>query len=294
MATGPCSKTMGTAEPTPGCLWVIGTPIGNLEDITLRALRILREADAVLAEDTRHSKRLLQHYQIGTKLCALHAHTSESRIDGYVDAMTRGARYALVTDAGTPLVSDPGRLLVSAAHAAGISVSPIPGVSAVTAALSAVPIVSDDFLFMGFLPRRGKRRTLAIDAIVNCRNAVVLFEAPKRLKDTLTELTDRLASRRVAVCRELTKVHETIAVGTAAELASMFDETPKGEVTLVVEGAPKAPQRVTSSDDLNAHIDALRAEGLKPTDIAKQLSELLGLPRREVFQRIVSRKPQSL
>jgi len=277
-----------------GTLYLVATPIGNLEDITLRALRVLREAECVLAEDTRHSRTLLSHHGIQTRLESLHAHTNATRIDALADALAGGARYALITDAGSPLVSDPGAVLVDAAIARGVRVEAIPGASAVITALSVAGMRSDHFRFTGFLPRSGKRRREALALIAKDSSTTILFEAPRRLADTLVDLREACGgARRAAVCRELTKLHEEVARGTLDELCEKFPDDARGEITIVVSGlddsqASEAP--AISDEDLDARIDAELARGGHTKEIASSLAAELSLDPRQTYRRVLSRK----
>ncbi|MBX3251850.1 MAG: 16S rRNA (cytidine(1402)-2'-O)-methyltransferase [Myxococcales bacterium] len=265
----------------------MATPIGNLDDLTLRALKVLQEVDVVLAEDTRHTRKLLTHHGVSTPLRSLHAHTSEAKIAGLVEALREGARFALVSDAGTPVVSDPGMRLAAAARDAGVRVTVAPGPSAVLAALCVAGLHADRFRFWGFLPRTSGKRAAVLDAIAADGFAHVLFEAPSRTGTLLAELATRLGARRVAVCRELTKVHEEAARGTAAELAERFAEGARGEVTIVVE----------ASDDVEVHREEVDeqsfvanrvAAGEKPKAIAKALAAALGITTAEAYERVVA------
>ncbi|MDB4988903.1 MAG: rRNA small subunit methyltransferase [Myxococcaceae bacterium] len=278
-----------------GTLFLVATPIGNLEDITLRALRVLRESECVLAEDTRRTRILLMHHKIETRLASLHAHTSELRVDTLADELASGKSYALVTDAGTPLVSDPGAELVRAAVARGVKVEAIPGASAVMAALCVAGVAADHFRFVGFLPRSGKRRREALRAIAGERLTSVMFEAPPRLPDTLRDLCDACGpERRAAVCRELTKLHEEVARGTLHELSERFSAAPRGELTLVIEGLrespdasdDEAPEPVPVVVDPIALMDARLASGLGVREVAKELAALLGIDRREAYRQV--------
>ncbi len=278
-----------------GRLYVVATPIGNLEDITLRALRVLREADAVLAEDTRHTRTLLMHHQIATKLVALHAHTPPSRVASLAAELGAGASFALVTDAGTPLVSDPGAELVRAAIELGVPVTPIPGPSAPLSALVASGLAAPTFEFVGFLPRSGGKRRDRLARLAKAPGAVVLFESPNRLASTLADLSGVVGERPVAVCRELTKLHEEIARGTAAELAQRFAEGARGEITVVIGAPASDPDEAEPLDEeaLDRAIDALREEGLSARDTADRLAASTGHPRREVYQRVLGRRAAS-
>jgi 16S rRNA (cytidine1402-2'-O)-methyltransferase len=277
------------SEADEGLLSVVATPIGNLEDITLRALRVLRESQAILAEDTRHTRTLLTHHGIATPLRALHAHTPESKIAMFADELAAGAHYALVTDAGTPLVSDPGAELVRACHARGVKVTPIPGASAPIAALVASGLGGAAFEFLGFLPRSGGKRRDALEHVRAARGAVVLFEAPSRLAATLADLDRTLGARDVAVCRELTKLHEEIARGTPAELHARFAEGARGEITIVVAALDPATEEPPSVEDLDDTIDAMLAGGASTRDVADQLAEGSRLARRDIYQRVLAR-----
>jgi len=282
-----------------GTLWVVATPIGNLEDVTLRALRVLREADGVLAEDTRRTRRLLSHHGIPAALRAFHAHTDPGRTHALVAELAAGARLALVSDAGTPLVSDPGVGLVAAAREAGIRVEAVPGPSAVTAALTVAGLRCDGFRFWGFLPRSGGRRRRALQAIGRDPGAGVLFESPHRLARTLSELGELLGEqRRIAVCRELTKVHQEVVRGSAAELAERFAEGARGEITLVVEAvgegwddalpAPVADRSWAGAAGGPADDEVARwlAEGMSPRDAATRLAREAGVRRPEAYRRV--------
>ncbi len=272
---------MSEVEANRGRLFVVGTPIGNLEDITLRALRILGEVELILAEDTRHSGHLTRHHGIATPLRALHAHTSDESVERVLDELEQGHRYALVSDAGTPVVSDPGARLVAGARARGIDVESVPGPSAVATAVSVCGLRADRFRFVGFVPRSGGARTDLLRSIAASDDAQVLFESPRRLPALLGELEPLLRDRKIAVCRELTKLHEEVALGTAAELAARF-ETVRGEVTLVVEG-----RGTTAPDfDVDTFIRERLASGEKVGSIAKAVAALSTLSRSEAYDRV--------
>ena len=270
-----------------GLLFVVATPIGNLEDITLRALRVLREADAILAEDTRRTRRLLAHHGIEARLQSLHAHTPISRVERFVGDLVSGTNYALVTDAGTPVVSDPGAMLVKAAHEAAVRVVPVPGPSAAVAAIAVSGVGCDSFCFLGFLPRKGSKRTQALERIRSSRPATVLFEAPTRLRATLRDLAAVAPDRMIAVCRELTKVHEEIARGRPTELLEHFGTDPKGEVSLVVEGSASGHDQDWTEEEIDRRIEELRADSRPAAEIARTVSKESGWPRRAIWQRVV-------
>lgn len=276
-----------------GKLSIVATPIGNLEDVTLRALRTLREADAILAEDTRRTMNLCRHHSIGTPLRAFHAHTPRPRIDALVAELSRGARLAIVSDAGTPLISDPGAELVRAAADAGVVVESIPGASAPIAALVASGLAAPSFEFVGFLPRGGGRRKKALAALAKARGAVILFEAPGRIGATLVDLARELGTdRRAAVCRELTKLHEEIARDTLGALAARYAEGTLGEITLVI-AAPDAPpedEREPVDDEEIARW--LEGEGLGTREAADRLAEREGVPRKDAYRRVLALTPR--
>ena len=224
-----------------GILYVVATPIGNLEDVTLRALRILREVSLIAAEDTRRTARLLQHYSISTRTTSLHAHNERDKTPLLLTRLQAGEAIALVSDAGTPLISDPGQTLVTAARAAGIRVESIPGPSAVMAALSASGLPSEEFVFLGFPPVRSKDRTGWLDTLASETRLVVFFEAPHRLRRTLEDLGARLgADRPIAIGRELTKIHEELVIKPIRAHLEYFT-SPKGEFTVLIPALPAAP-----------------------------------------------------
>jgi 16S rRNA (cytidine1402-2'-O)-methyltransferase len=271
-----------------GLLLLVATPIGNLLDFTYRAVEELRLADVILAEDTRRTRVLMERYSIHSPLESFDAHKERIFADRIVERIRGGARVALVSDAGTPGVSDPGAMLVRAVLAAGLTVSPIPGASAVAAAVAAAG-VDGPFRFDGFLARKGGDRTRQLESIRRSPIAVVLFESPQRLPETLRELVAVLGAERPAVCcRELTKLHEEITAGTLESLSRRYGDEVLGEVTLVV--LPDASGRVEQEAEASAAVDAaklaarLREEGLAPSRIAKVLSDICGLPHREAYR----------
>jgi len=276
-----------------GKLSLVATPIGNLEDITLRALRILREADAVLAEDTRRTRGMLTHHGIGTRLISVHEHTTGDKLEALTSELLGGARYALVTDAGSPLVSDPGAALLERCVRSGITVEAIPGASAPIAALSVAGFQVPSFEFVGFLPRSGSKRTKVLERLKAQAGAIVLFEAPGRIGDTLKDLSEVLgAQRSAAVCRELTKLHEEVVRGELGELALRYaDVEVLGEITLVIapdEHAGEAPE--VDAAEIDARIDAGLDANESARDLAKALAEQLGLPKREIYERVLARR----
>jgi 16S rRNA (cytidine1402-2'-O)-methyltransferase len=274
------------SEPPTGAgtLFIVSTPIGNMGDFSFRAVETLRDVSAVLAEDTRHTVHLLERYGIATPLVPYHEHNEAKATPGLVARLRAGASLALVSDAGTPLLSDPGARLVRAAVEAGIRVSPVPGASALLSALVASGLDADRFTFFGFLARRGRERAATIDEIVRLRHSAVLYEAPSRVGDTLAELAAAgVAERQVVVARELTKQFEEIRRGTLAQLAAYYDDAPpRGEVVIVVAGAA-APEGA-SEEQLRARAAELRADGRSARDVATALVSELGASRNVAYR----------
>jgi 16S rRNA (cytidine1402-2'-O)-methyltransferase len=266
-----------------GRLIVCPTPIGNLEDVTLRVLAALREADIVACEDTRRTRVLLDRYGVGGKLVSYHEHNERARSRELVAQMRGGAVVALVSDAGTPLVSDPGFVLVQACVAAGLAVEVLPGPSAALAALVASALPADRWRFVGFLPRKKGE----LQAVFGGPETLVAFESPRRVAASLQVLAATDPERPVAVARELTKLHEEVVRGTAAELAERYaDEPPRGEVALVVGGAPES-----TDHDLAPALDALRRlvdAGAKPRPAASVVSDLTGVPANRLYRALTA------
>lgn len=271
-----------------GKLYLVATPIGNLSDITLRALETLKSVELVAAEDTRRTRALLSHFQItGKSVLACNAYASESALHGLTERLAGGESIALVTDAGTPSVSDPGTELVRAAVAAGIEVIPIPGVSAVTAAVAVSGLVEGAFCFLGFPPAKGSGRRALLERVVTSREPSVLFEAPHRIQRTLAELAELAPLRAAVVCRELTKLHEELCRGTLAELAGDGERAWRGEITLVVDRAPeKSAPSPEDSRVLEASILERLSAGESPRTVVEALLEGSGLARRELYRQV--------
>jgi len=268
-----------------GSLFVVATPLGNLEDITHRALRVLREVDLIAAEDTRHSRKLLNHYGITTPLTSYYDEIEARKAGELVRELLAGRNLALISDAGTPGIADPGFHLVRQAIDAGIAVVPIPGPSALAAALSVCGLPTDHAAFEGFLPAREGRRRRRLMEIQADPRTLVFYEAPHRVRETLADLLAVLGDRPAAVMREATKIHETVTRGTLQALSAQAGDFERGEVTIVVAGAAEAAPIVP--DDLDEQIAALRAAGRHTRDIADELASKYDLPRREVYRRIV-------
>jgi 16S rRNA (cytidine1402-2'-O)-methyltransferase len=265
-----------------GTLYVVATPIGNLEDITLRALRVLRECDAVATEDTRSTGRLLAHFGISKPLISYFEHNKLKRLDQLLETLRHGS-VALVSEAGTPVLSDPGYELVRAALEHDIPVVPIPGPSSLVAALSVSGLPTDRFLFVGFLSRRAAERRHQLAELANERATLIMFEAPHRLLASLTDLAVTLGGdRRCAVCREMTKLHEEVWRGTLAGACAEWQaRDPRGEFTLVVAGA--APTGRWSQDEVCSALDELLATGMGHSEAARQVAQRSGWSKSAVY-----------
>ena len=263
-------------------LYIVATPIGNLEDITLRALRVLKEVALVAAEDTRHARRLFTRYDIHTPLIAYHEQGQRSRV-APVLARLEHADAALITDAGMPSVSDPGYALIVACIAAGHRIEVLPGPSAVTAALVASGLPSDQFIFLGFLPRTAGARRRLLESLRDQRRTLVAFEAPHRLRAALGDIATVLGDRPLAVARELTKLHEELFRGSAQEALMHFTQ-PRGEITLVIAGGTGAAPAPTPARDLLAQARALRHQGLSARDAVALLVQSARIGRKEAYR----------
>jgi len=272
-------------------LYLVATPIGNLEDVSLRALKVLEAVEVVLAEDTRRTRVLLDRHGVAAKPVSLHAHNEAARVSQVLAVLDGGGDAALVSDAGTPLISDPGDRLVAAALKAGHSVVPIPGASALLAALAASDLPAVPFTFVGFLPRRSGECDRVLESLRDRRDTLIFFESPRRVAKTLARLQEAFGDRRACAARELTKLHEEIARGSLSELAKHFEEGARGEFTLVVAGARDAAATPTE-DELHEAIRALIAEGLSSREISDRLATSSGLPKREIYARAVALKSQ--
>jgi 16S rRNA (cytidine1402-2'-O)-methyltransferase len=286
-------------------LYLVSTPIGNLEDITLRAIRVLREASLIAAEDTRHTQRLLARYEISAPCLAYHEHNKLARLDDILTALANGD-VALVSDAGTPGMSDPGFELVNACIAAGFAVVPIPGPSAPIAALVASGLPTDQWTYVGFLPRRGAERRALFNSLAGAASTIVCFEAPHRLLDALADMLAILGDRRIVIAREITKLHEEFRRERISQMIAHFQaHRPRGEFTLVIEGrrwpasarkAQPAPQSDVDTSELGdeellpseaevaARLRGLREQGKSGSAAARQVARELGLNKSLVYQ----------
>ncbi|MGL4883193.1 MAG: 16S rRNA (cytidine(1402)-2'-O)-methyltransferase [Waterburya sp.] len=269
-----------------GKLFLVGTPIGNLEDITLRAIRTLKEVDLIAAEDTRYTGKLLKHLQIDTPQISYHEHNHNSRIQDLLDRLRRGIQIALVTDAGMPSISDPGVKLVAAVIAEGITVIPIPGGTAVISALAASGLPTDRFIFEGFLPQKHQERQASLELLSRETRTIVIYEAPHRLLKTLTDLAAVVGQEReIVLARELTKIHEEFWRGNLGQAIALYtqERQPKGEYTLVLRGA--VTTKVTmSAAELKIELKELLAQGMTRSQASRHLAQLTSLSRREIYQ----------
>ena len=276
-------QSAGPDAEERGTLFIVATPIGNLADMTLRAIETLRSADLILAEDTRKTRVLLDHFEIKARLRASHAHNEAATIPIVLDELRKKKSVAVVTDAGTPLISDPGSRLVQAVRSAGFRVSPIPGASALTAALSAAGLDTSRFTFLGFLPRSGRERREALELLAALPHTAVLYEAPNRVADTLAEIGELSAPERgCVVAREITKLFEEFRDGTVEELSAYYaDSPPRGEVVILLAGA--AP-KTFNQEELQNRVKALREVGKSARDAAAQVAAETGVPRNVVYR----------
>jgi 16S rRNA (cytidine1402-2'-O)-methyltransferase len=267
----------------PGILYIVATPIGNLEDVTARALRMLKEVDVIAAEDTRHTQLLLDHYAIRTPLTSYHEHNEKTKALELVNRLAAGQNVAVVCDAGTPAISDPGYRLAAAAIGAGIRIVPVPGASALTAVLSASGLPTDRFIFEGFLPAGKKARRERLQALRDETRTLVFYEAPHRLKETLDDMVALLGDRQAVVAREVSKVYEEFLRGSLEQLTRAAESRElRGEMTLVISGS--AGESRVDEDRLKAEIRDLKGRGLRVKEIAEILGERFGYPKKEIYR----------
>ena len=275
-----------------GKLFLVATPIGNLADITFRAVECLKSADIIACEDTRHSRILLDHYGITARTTSYHEHNKYEKAEVLVAEMLKGNNVAVITDAGTPGISDPGEELVKQALAAGIEVTSLPGPSAVITALSMCGLSSRRFVFEGFLPVEKKERRRAFERIKNETRTIVLYEAPHRIKKTLKELFETLGERRIRICRELTKQYEEVLALTIPEAIEHFEHIePKGEMVLVIEGMSEQEYledsiKKWSDMSIREHVDMYMEQGLSEKDAMKAAASDRGITKREIYEEL--------
>lgn len=266
-----------------GALYIVPTPIGNLEDVTFRAVRVLKEVDLIAAEDTRHTQVLLSHYGIRTRVTSYHEHNERSKARELVEQLREGTSIALLTDAGTPMISDPGYRLVIETIRAGVQVIPLPGPSAVTAALSAAGLPTDRFGFEGFLPAKKSERRSALELLKEDTRTLILYEAPHRLKQTLADMAEIFGNRQVAIGREISKVHEEFLRGAIREiLAQLEQQKVRGEITLIVQGASSGAP--VSEEAVIREIRQLAENGMRVKEISELVGAHHGISKREVYR----------
>lgn len=274
-----------------GCLYLVGTPIGNLEDITLRALRILKEVDQIACEDTRHTQKLLNHYEIHKPLVSYHEHNEMTRAPELLIALEQGAKIALVSDAGMPLVSDPGHRLVSLCLRHHVDVVPVPGPSALLAALSASGLPNEEFLFLGFLPARKGERRRALEHLRIEERTIILYEAPHRIEECIADAREILGDRQACLAREVTKLHEEFLRGRLSEIAAVLEERPaRGEITLLISPAETASPgaHVDTTQSLAARVEELMHQAkLDRKEALKLAAKERGLTRRAAYAQMV-------
>jgi len=272
----------------PGTLYIVATPVGNLEDITFRAVRILKQVDLIAAEDTRHSKKLLSHYAIKTKLVSCHEHNEINKTPQFITHLKNGLDIALISDAGTPSISDPGYKLVAAVAKENLSIIPIPGCSAAIAGLSVSGLSTDSFLFLGFLPKKQQKQTKALEAIINQSATLIIYESPRRIKRLIENILKILGDRNACLAREITKLHEEYIRGNLSEILKALEEKEviKGECSLFVQGQLEAK----SIDE--GQLEKIIGKKLATTDLgtsnlARQISSEFNLSKKKVYDLIL-------
>ncbi len=273
-------------------LYLVSTPIGNLEDITLRALRALKEVDLIACEDTRRTRRLLDHFGIRKPTISYHEHNEPKRAAELADRLSRGESIALVTDAGTPGISDPAYRIVVAAIERGVTVTPVPGATAIIAGLVASGLPTDSFMFAGFLPTKKRARRARLEELKSERATLVFYEAPHRIRESLLDVREILGDRRAAIARELTKLHEQFIRGAVSEIIMHFAANePRGEMTLVIAGSREDNLRAVESISISEEIERLaREQGLSRSDAIKRAARSRGLSKREAYQLLLNEK----
>lgn len=273
-------------------LFLVSTPIGNLEDITLRALRVLKEVDLIACEDTRHTRRLLDHFGISKPTISYHEHNEQQRAEELAERLARGESIAMVTDAGTPGISDPAYRIVTAAIERGVTVTPVPGATAMIAGLVASGLPTDSFLFAGFLPSKKQARRARLEELKLERATLVVYETPHRIREALIDVREILGDRQTAVARELTKLHEQFIRGAVSDIIAHFDANePRGEMTLVIAGNRDDNLTPVEDASISQQVERLmRDEGLSRNDAIKQAARSRGLSKREAYQLMLEEK----
>jgi len=273
-----------------GILYLVATPIGNLEDMTLRAIRILKEVDLILAEDTRNTLKLLNHFEIKKPLVSYHRHNEEIKVDNLIEKLKKGENIAVVSDAGTPGISDPGEVIVKEAIKNNIEVIPIPGACAGINALIASGLDTKEFVFIGFLPLNKKLRKEKLKEIEKETKTIIVYEAPHKLKNTLEDLKTIVQFRKVVLAREITKIHEEFIRGSIDEIISKSDNL-KGEMVILIEGAKfKAKETELDKISLEGHYELYKNQGLDKKEIIKKIAKDRGVSKNEIYMEFVNKK----
>ena len=276
-----------------GKLYLVATPIGNLEDITLRALRILKEVDYIAAEDTRNTLKLLNHFEIKKPLISNHRHNEEEREDGLIEKLKEGKNIAVVSDAGTPGISDPGEVIVKRAIEENIEVIPIPGACAAINALIASGLDTKEFVFLGFLPLNKKLRKEKLEEIKNENKTIIIYEAPHKIKDSLNDLKEVIGERKVVLARELTKIHEEFIRGNINEIIEK-SENLKGEMILLIEGSNEINcENILNNLSLEEHYNVYEKQGLDKKEIIKKIAKDRGVNKNEIYQYFLKNKNET-
>jgi 16S rRNA (cytidine1402-2'-O)-methyltransferase len=277
-----------------GTLYLVATPIGNLADITHRALQVLKDVDLIACEDTRHTHKLLQHYGITTKTVSYHEHNEQQRAAELIDLLKQGSNIAVVSDAGTPSISDPGFRLVRAAIESEVMVVPVPGPSALISALIAAGLPTDEFFFAGFLPARSNARRARLNELRSVPGTLIFYEAPHRLAATLKDAHEILGEREAVVARELTKLHEEIRRGRLSDLATLYanEENPRGEIVVLIDRNVIGTTHETSAS-IAALVDQFEQAGLDHRAALKKAARELGLSRAEAYRKLLAERAQA-
>lgn len=271
-----------------GKLYVVATPIGNLDDITLRAINVLKSVDIIIAEDTRHSLKLLNHLEISKPLISYHRHNEEIKADGILDKIEEGNNIALISDAGTPIISDPGEVIVKEALERNIEVVPIPGACAIITALMAAGVNTRSFTFYGFLSINKKLRNKELEEIKNNRNTIILYEAPHKILNTLKDLENYVGERKIVLARELTKIHEEFIRGTIKDVEEKIN-TPKGEYVIIIDEDKEIQNEENELNNLSLeeHYKYYEKLGLDKKEIIKRIAKDRGVPKNEIYQKFI-------
>lgn len=281
---------MKNEQKTKGELFIVATPIGNLEDITLRAIRVLKEVDIIAAEDTRHTLKLLNHIQISKQLISYHRHNEEIKTEELINKLLEGKNIALVSDAGTPVISDPGEEIVKVAIENDIKITPIPGPCAAITALIASGIDAKEFTFLGFLPQNKKNRRQKLSQIKTAENTIILYEAPHKLLVTLEELRTVVQNRKLVLARELTKIHEEYISGTIEEIQNKIRE-PKGEYVIIISKNQKTKREIKLEElnriPIEEHYKYYEKQGMNKKEIIKQMSKDRNVNKNEIYQKFL-------